>query len=291
MGIPEPTIAAVGDCGSMLPATEGLWCLPLSFSANAPKRRMVRNAPALLSRVPVVDGETSSQGSVHDGSIEIGRGEIHLWFVQLELMREALSAMAESLDPGERDRAARRRFEPHRNQYVAAHGALRRVLSAYLGLPAGDIRYASQPFGRPQLAPVINPGSLDFSLSHSGGLAVVAVAGERRVGVDVEELRDLRLEHELAEQTLSAAEWAEWRRYPAEVRTRAFLRLWTRKEACLKVDGRGLRRDLRQVPVGSDMDGGLRWSRVTPYGHGQPGWAVCSLEVIPGYMASVAVAQ
>jgi 4'-phosphopantetheinyl transferase len=223
--------------------------------------------------------------------IEIGGNEIHLWCVQLDVPGGSLTAMAETLDPGERDRAERFRFESDWGRYVAAHGALRRILSAYVGLAAAEIRYTSEACGRPRLAPAINPRKLDFSLSHSGELAMVAVAGDGRVGMDLEMMRDLPLEHELAERSLSAGEWSEWWRYPAEARAKAFLYGWTRKEACLKADGRGLRRDPRQVPVGFGTDKEQRWSHVMPDGSEQPGWAVCSLELIPGFVASVAVAD
>jgi len=72
---------------------------------------------------------------------------------------------------------------------VAARWALREILSRYLGLPAGELRFETGRYGKPRLA---NPsGEPAFNLSHSGSLALVAVA-RREVGVDVERIRTKR---------------------------------------------------------------------------------------------------
>jgi 4'-phosphopantetheinyl transferase len=291
MGMPEPSLLTVEDRTRPLPAWEGPRPIALWATTKPPGRGRAELGSAVFERAPVADGETTPRVGEGDGSIEIGGDEIHVWCVQLDVPCGSLTTMAETLGPGERDRAERFRFESDWGRYVAAHGALRRILSAYVGLPPGQIRYTSGACGRPRLAPDINPHKLDFNLSHSGELAMVAVAGDGRVGVDLEMMRDLPLEHELAERSLSAGESSEWWHYPAEARTKAFLYGWTRKEACLKADGRGLRRDPRQVPVGFGTAKGQRWSHVMPDGSEQPGWAVCSLELIPGFVASVAVAD
>jgi 4'-phosphopantetheinyl transferase len=74
-----------------------------------------------------------------------------------------------------------------------------------------------------------DPG-LDFSVSHAGGLAVIAVSN-RPVGVDVEDA--MAGEQPLA-PALTQRERATCRSYAD------FARLWTRKEAVLKAVGKGL---------------------------------------------------
>ncbi|ATZ22481.1 hypothetical protein SLAV_02850 [Streptomyces lavendulae subsp. lavendulae] len=74
---------------------------------------------------------------------------------------------------------------------MAAHLTLRRVLSAHRGVAPAELRFARRacpccvgPHGRPVLA---GSGTPHFSMSHTGGLVLIAVAG-RPVGVDVERL-------------------------------------------------------------------------------------------------------
>lgn len=115
---------------------------------------------------------------------------------------------------------------------------LRRVLSHYLDLPPAEIRLARGDHGKPRLA---DPESgLRFNLSHSGSLALVAVALGREVGVDVEKLKPERDLVALADRALEPEEAAAVRALTGADRARVFYDLWTRHEARLKCLGVGL---------------------------------------------------
>jgi len=102
---------------------------------------------------------------------------------------------------------------------VTSQWALREILGRYLGLPGEELRFEAGKYGKPRLA---DPeGKLAFNLSHSGPLALVAVA-RHEVGVDVERIRPKR---------------------PAD-----FYRRWADREARVKCLGTGLG---VPVPVGT----------------------------------------
>jgi 4'-phosphopantetheinyl transferase len=84
---------------------------------------------------------------------------------------------------------------------------------------------------------------LEFSLSHSGDLTVVAVARGVAVGVDVERIVDEAGVDSLARGVLSGGE-----ELGAE-RARDLTAYWTRKEAVLKTTGDGLSVSPRDVTV------------------------------------------
>lgn len=72
---------------------------------------------------------------------------------------------------------------------ASSRRALREILGRYLGLPGEALRFEAGEYGKPRLA---DPeAELAFNLSHSGALALVAVA-RREVGVDVERIRTKR---------------------------------------------------------------------------------------------------
>jgi 4'-phosphopantetheinyl transferase len=121
---------------------------------------------------------------------------------------------------------------------VPASLTLRRVLAAYLGETAEEIELAAGEHGKPRLA--AEPERLAFNLSHSGHLALVAVARDRDVGVDVERVRPERDLLALAERVLAPEEAAAVRAAAEPERTRLFYELWTRHEARLKCLGVGL---------------------------------------------------
>ena len=72
---------------------------------------------------------------------------------------------------------------------VAPWPALREILGRYLGRPANELQFERNEHGKPRLARAGD--GLEFNLSHSGSLALVAVA-RREVGVDVEWIRTKR---------------------------------------------------------------------------------------------------
>ncbi|WP_119154011.1 4'-phosphopantetheinyl transferase family protein [Caldimonas tepidiphila] len=162
---------------------------------------------------------------------------LRLWCVRLD--REPPAAALQNLSHEELERAARFVFERDRRRHLAAHCALREILARATGREAAWLRFESGPHGKPALAPAASRCS--FNMSHSEDLALIAVAPRGELGVDVEVLREVPDALPLAERHFTARERQELLRAPAgAARHLAFLRGWTRKEACLKALGTGL---------------------------------------------------
>ena len=68
-------------------------------------------------------------------------------------------------------------------------GPWRRLLGRYLGRPAGEVRFSYKPEGKPYLAAGAGMEDLRFNVAHADGLALVAVAQGREIGVDLEKMR------------------------------------------------------------------------------------------------------
>lgn len=125
---------------------------------------------------------------------------------------------------------------------MAAREALREVLSRYLdGVEPTAIKLRSGEHGKPELAG--QTSGLRFNLSHSGSLALVAIA-EREVGVDIEYIEPRRDFLALAERALGAKGIAAIRTAAPEDREGAFYLEWSRHEALVKCLGTGLARPL-----------------------------------------------
>ena len=111
------------------------------------------------------------------------------------------------------------------------------LLGRYAGLPPDQVRLLRGPFGKPALQPGGPGADIEFNVSHSGALALIAMAAGRRVGVDVEEIRgDVRVE-DLARDFLSAQERESLRGLDGQAKMRAFYPAWTRREAAIKAFG------------------------------------------------------
>jgi len=168
-------------------------------------------------------------------------GEVHVWRASLSLDPDETGPLFEVLTDLERERAGRFRFGSDRARYIATRGCLRRILATYTDTPPERLAFVYGPQGKPGLAAPLRPSAIDFNVSHSGEIALLAFAPGRRIGVDVEIVRPLAADDErLSSLWLSETEWCELAAMDLESRTRAFYSAWTRKEAYLKARGEGL---------------------------------------------------
>jgi 4'-phosphopantetheinyl transferase len=213
-------------------------------------------------------------------------GEVHFWLARLDRIPDGQVESADGvLSPDEWARAERMRA-PHRRRWIASRLVLRDLLARYCGEPPDAITFCYGPNGKPEVADE-STSPIHFSVSHSGGLAVYAVAGEP-LGVDLERYRPLPV-GELASRFLSDVEAAAVARLPREAQSQLFIRCWTRKEAYLKAIGIGLSGALRDFDV--DLDPGSQRALITHRGDvREPGrWSLLSPAVDPGFAAAIVV--
>lgn len=158
-----------------------------------------------------------------------------MWLVALD------GAPADTpLSAAERERAARFVRDDDRVRWTAARAALRTLLGAYTGADPAGLRFAEGPHGKPALAGDDATG-LCFNLSHSAGTALIAIAHEREVGVDVELPRRAVDHVAIARRVLDPAEADRIAAIEdTQQRERAFLQAWVRWEAVLKWRGTGI---------------------------------------------------
>ena len=127
------------------------------------------------------------------------------------------------------------------------------MLGAYLGVPATAVQLEASEFGRPALA-----GSqceaFSFNWSHSHDQALIAIARGALPGIDLERLRPHPKAIPIAQRYFSPDETAALEALPADQRDRAFLELWTAKEAVLKALGRGLAFGLHRLSIAGPSD-------------------------------------
>lgn len=216
--------------------------------------------------------------------------QVHVWAASLEVSESVRSLFEKTLSDDELARAARFHFEEHRNRYLAAHGWLRQLLAGYLGISAATVKFVDSPLGKPGLAPSVNAGGLHFNLTHSEGLALVAIARGRAVGIDLERVRPLNDAEEMVARFFSQRENAAFRRLPEEQKPLAFFNLWTRKEAWLKATGEGIGHLLNQVEV-SFRPGEPAGLKSLPQGfENLSSWSIHHLIPGPGFVGALVVA-
>jgi 4'-phosphopantetheinyl transferase len=176
-------------------------------------------------------------------------GEIHVWRVSLDQTESCLQSLQQTLSTDERTKADRFRFPKDRSQFIVSRGALRAILSRYLNISSHILRFDYNPYGKPSLIVAQSGNTLRFNLSHSRGMALIAITKNRDIGVDLEGINQNFSCLEIAEKFFSPLENSVLRSLPEHLQATAFFTCWTRKEAYIKAVGKGLSIPLNQFDV------------------------------------------
>jgi 4'-phosphopantetheinyl transferase len=210
--------------------------------------------------------------------------EVHVWSVQLDDPRLDIEPCEKLLSSDEKVRATRFKFQRDQRRYVVAHGGLRSILSGYLNISPTDLEFSSGPNGKPKLTPTYGTPPIQFNLSHSHEVALVAVTRRGEIGVDVEYVkRDFPFE-EVAKRFFSAKEFALLTSLPTQLQRVAFFKCWTSKEAFLKAKGTGLAGELDEVELVLTQNHAVRVNGTIP------DWTLTEITLNTDYMAAVVTA-
>lgn len=216
-------------------------------------------------------------------SFQLKQNTIHLWKINLGHHRLKIDELTRILSPAEIKRADLFHYAQDRAEFKVSHIALRLILSKYLSESPELLEFSTNDFGKPFL----KNSRFNFNLSHSGELALVAVAENLHVGVDVERIRGEINHRELAERFFSKDEKSYLRSFYETQAIKEFFRLWTRKEAFVKAKGCGLSEPLENFSVINMETADKNVFPVEPNDSENERWWGCDLTVGESYSAAV----
>ncbi len=163
----------------------------------------------------------------------LNESRIDLW--QFSLDDESNSSY-QILNADERARADRFYFDRHKRRFSNARATMRTILSRYLNTTPERIEFTYNAHGKPE---IINSQKLQFNLSHSEDLAILAVGKGYPLGVDVE-YYSARPYEGIAKSLFSEPELQEFNKVPSSLKPAVFFHVWAQKEAFIKACGLGL---------------------------------------------------
>jgi 4'-phosphopantetheinyl transferase len=213
---------------------------------------------------------------------------ISLWLCQLDRDDVEFATLASYLSTAEHHRAARFGTEVLRRRWITGRACLRAALGVALGVAATRVKLRRGMRGRPELDS--SSSYPDFNISHTGDVALIAVgsglATHERIGVDLEYGHREVAADRLARKFLGERERAAIAALHSDARRRAFLRLWTCKEAMSKATGDALSAPFRELDV--DIAGAPRL-RAGPPPYLPEDWRLLVPEVAPTLIATLAI--
>jgi 4'-phosphopantetheinyl transferase len=175
--------------------------------------------------------------------------EVHLWRLDLQAKACGVEKSKLILSSDEKTRAARYHREIDRQYFITVRATLRQILGSYLNADPGALTFAYSSKEKPSLDGAEASSGIEFNVSHSGNMALLAFARQRDIGVDVEQIRRDFDTGQIAARFFSAAEQRQLAALPEEQRSEAFFLCWTRKEAYIKATGKGLSLPLHEFDV------------------------------------------
>ena len=207
-------------------------------------------------------------------------GLVQCWRIVVSSLDPAdLGGLSQDLDPLEHARAGRfHRFEDRR-RFIAGRVGIRRLLSAALG--SAPV-LSSDGFGKPFCA----DRSVEFNISHSGDVVLVALAAGFQVGIDVERQDPISDMAATWRRNFHPGEVAELDRLDKDEALFGFLRCWTRKEAVSKALGVGLSMALDSFQVSTRAGEPPRLLTLPP--DMDTRWSLRDLHPAAGYTAAFA---
>ena len=109
----------------------------------------------------------------------------HIWQIDLDLASKDIKYL---LSDSELERSERFISDRDRNRFIQGRGGMRSILGNYLGMPGQQLQIDIAKHGNPFLT---NPGTyLQFNLTHTAGMALLAVTLDTAIGIDMEQIRD-----------------------------------------------------------------------------------------------------
>ncbi len=178
-----------------------------------------------------------------DSSVRIKSNEVHLWIAMDDQCNrsELLKQYHQLLNQSEKEQHQRFHFERHRNQYLITRALLRSTLSLYVPtvFPQDWCFYRNQ-YGKPYIQTDFIAEPLNFNLSHTQNMVVLAVTRHCEIGVDVEYTQRENNTIDIAESYFSSEETRALFQLDESLQHNRFFDLWTLKEAYIKACSMGL---------------------------------------------------
>jgi len=182
--------------------------------------------------------------------LSISRSKLHVWRVNLDNINYQFKYLISLLSPEEIKSSKKFIFERDRHRYQITHSMKRLILANYLDCDPKCLKFELGKQGKPSLTELQNYLNIQFNISHSHRLILIAITVEDSIGIDIEYNATGISVASLSEIIFSPEEKIIFSSLQSEQeKEQAIFRCWTRKEAFLKACGIGLMIDIANVRV------------------------------------------
>lgn len=213
-----------------------------------------------------------------------GPNDIHIWRVDLHRI-DFEGKMDFQLPEIELLAAGNRQLEADCKRYIASRYVLRSLLGRYTGRNPGELEFTTNSYNKPFL----KDSKLQFNLTHSDNIIIIAIGYADELGVDVEHIKPAAQLLQIMKRIFSPVEVHELMKNDQQQLLKAFYTGWTKKEAYVKAKGKGLSIPLKSFAIGSGNEAAIIYSRL--YEHDRDTFVFRTFTPEKDFVATVAVAS
>ena len=184
----------------------------------------------------------------------LNKNQVHVWTLRLEAENAEVRHCESLLTNAEIIRANHFSNLEKRQHFIIAKASLRKILSLYTDNHAITLDFEYGSGGKPYLS---NSTGINFNLSYSQNMAMVAVSMHRELGIDIQAIAQITEPESVARLVFSPAEISYLLSLNMNDRQMAFAQIWVRKEAYIKALGTGfsqLTHTFSVSPAPGDID-------------------------------------
>lgn len=219
---------------------------------------------------------------------------VDLWLAYYDEIDDPglLGDLRRLLTDDERADEDRFRFADDRKRYRITRALVRTVLSRYASVAPERWTFAVNDYGCPRVdAAHGDAASLSFNISHTRGLIALAVAADRALGVDVENLAVRTVSTGIADRYFAPDEVVDLAAVPPAQQQERFFEYWTMKESYIKARGMGLSLPLDQFSFRFPRADAVQLSIAPELGDDAARWRFIQCRPSPHHLLALCVEE
>jgi 4'-phosphopantetheinyl transferase len=188
-------------------------------------------------------------------------GEVHIWSHVLTDSDPFRPHARFVLSTEELTKADAFHFEKDKRLYESGHVFIRRVISRYTGIEPSNLEIISTENHKPVLGNA--PFKISFNITHSENIIMLAVGFDVDVGVDAEFIMDDFDTDGFVKSNYHPNERVVFQKLNDQNQTDFFYKIWTLKEAFLKLTGEGINAHLSKIDFSGEK-ASIKYSKGEP---------------------------
>lgn len=186
--------------------------------------------------------------------LKIKSGECHIWYFN---SNDVSANLVNMLSEVEKIRYSSYKFKKDKSRFLKSATSLRILLSLYTKISVDNLiicrkcNECGKYHGKPKL---INFKEINFSVSYSQNMIVIALYKNHEIGIDIEFINYDFPYEEIIEETLATGELKKYNIMCQNEKLKNFYFYWTIKEALTKASGNGLNDNFNRIEIDQDND-------------------------------------